>query len=133
MDDQRTDEPLLVRASEAARILGIPEATLRRNSRAGRIPCHKLGRSMWWSPAELRAWATQPVPPRAAPEPLPRPFTPDLSLRRRRPRFEPPVAQTSERPPEGPSIMLRFDASRSRVPGARAPRQGKRQSGPPAP
>ncbi len=48
---------------EAAKELRIAESTLRRWVSQGRIPCHRLGRSVRFTEADLAA-ALKPVPPR---------------------------------------------------------------------
>jgi len=47
---------LLLKARQASALIGIPEQTLYEQAAAGRIPCLKLGRSVWFSRMELLAW-----------------------------------------------------------------------------
>lgn len=47
---------LLLKARQASALIGIPEQTLYEQAATGRIPCLKLGRSVWFSRAELLAW-----------------------------------------------------------------------------
>jgi excisionase family DNA binding protein len=58
-----TPEPLLLRDTEAAALLGIGRSTLRRLLCAGKVPppIH-LGRSCRWRRAELLAWLEAGAP-----------------------------------------------------------------------
>jgi excisionase family DNA binding protein len=47
---------LLVRPSEAARLLAISERSLWAFTQAGEIPCIRIGRSVRYCPADLAAW-----------------------------------------------------------------------------
>ncbi len=51
-----SDGPLLLKARQASALIGVPEQTLYEQAAAGRIPCMKLGRSVWFSRTELLAW-----------------------------------------------------------------------------
>jgi Helix-turn-helix domain len=52
-------EPLLVRTSEAARLLGISEWSVRRLVKRKQIACRKLSKCDWLIPmASIRAYAT---------------------------------------------------------------------------
>lgn len=58
--------PLLVRAREAARLLGVSVSTLRRLNAAGSIPASvTVGRLKLWSQRTLRLWDKLGCPPRA--------------------------------------------------------------------
>lgn len=49
-----TSEPMLLRRSEAAKLLSMPLSTLEKQRD---IPYIKLGRAVYYAPADLRAWA----------------------------------------------------------------------------
>lgn len=53
------DTPLLLKARAASRLTGIPEPTLYEQAAAGRIPCMRLGRSVWFPREQLLAWITE--------------------------------------------------------------------------
>ncbi len=53
---QTEQDALLLKVRQASALTGIPEPTLYEQAAAGRIPCLKLGRSVWFSRAELLAW-----------------------------------------------------------------------------
>ena len=62
---QHRMRPLLVRAREAARLLGVSVSTLRRLNAAGSIPASvTVGRLKLWSQRTLRLWDKLGCPPR---------------------------------------------------------------------
>lgn len=50
--------PALVDAEAAAALLSVPKSWLLAEARAGRVPHHRLGKYVRFSPPELTAWAT---------------------------------------------------------------------------
>lgn len=76
------DEPLLIDARAAGRLLGVPHTWLLREARAGRIPHIRLGRYVRYQPDELVAWALE-----RARGPRPRSTTPGAAERLRRLRY----------------------------------------------
>ena len=65
-------ETLLVDVKTTARLLSICEKTLWTLTDRGDIPCIRIGRSVRYSPDDLRAWIarTKTTGPAAAPAPL---------------------------------------------------------------
>ena len=60
------NEPLLLNATDAARLLGVSRQTFYRLHGAGRLPLPvRLGRSCWWRSRELDAWVEAGCPGRA--------------------------------------------------------------------
>ncbi|MBE3123766.1 MAG: helix-turn-helix domain-containing protein [Planctomycetes bacterium] len=53
---QPTTAPLLLDAHEAARALRLSERTLWAMTKAGTLPCVKIGKRNLYSPAHLQAW-----------------------------------------------------------------------------
>ncbi len=49
-------EPILLRPREAAVALAISERLLWSKTNIGEIPCVRVGRSVRYDPADLRAW-----------------------------------------------------------------------------
>lgn len=49
-------ELLLIDAREAARLLSISDRTLWTMTNRGEIPCVRIGRSVRYSPDDIRAW-----------------------------------------------------------------------------
>lgn len=47
---------LLLKARAASELTGIPEQTLYEGAAAGRIPCLRLGRSVWFPREQLLVW-----------------------------------------------------------------------------
>lgn len=60
----RFRETLLVRLADAASVLGLSEATVRNEIRAGRLEARKSGRAVLVPADELRRWAAD-LPPAA--------------------------------------------------------------------
>ncbi len=55
--------PLLVRADEVARMMGVSERTLWRLASAGRVPRPvRIGRNTRWRKAEVADWIAQGCP-----------------------------------------------------------------------
>lgn len=52
-------EPLLLRAPEAAKLLAISESQLFKLTKAGTIPCVRVGRLVRYSPNALREWVSR--------------------------------------------------------------------------
>jgi excisionase family DNA binding protein len=50
------EAPLLLRPKDTWKTLGLSERTLRTLTRRGQIPCVRIGRSVRYDPADLRAW-----------------------------------------------------------------------------
>ncbi len=58
-------EPMLLTCRQAAELLSISERTLWQLTKDGKIPVVKVGRSVRYDPADLRAWiagAKSPMP-----------------------------------------------------------------------
>jgi len=53
---QTEQDARLLKARQASELTGIPEPTLYEQAAAGRIPCLRLGRAVWFPRAELLAW-----------------------------------------------------------------------------
>ena len=51
-----TIQPMLLKPPEAAVALGISPRKLWSMTRAGEIPCVRLGRAVRYDPSDLRAW-----------------------------------------------------------------------------
>lgn len=55
--NERTIEPILLTARQAAKLLSLSERTLFSLTQSGRIPVVKIGeRGIRYDPADLRAW-----------------------------------------------------------------------------
>jgi len=58
--------PLLLRAGEVSRLLGLDRSTIYRLHSSGRLPAPlKIGGSTRWRAEELRAWCAAGCPPRS--------------------------------------------------------------------
>jgi excisionase family DNA binding protein len=66
LDDRSTTslETLLIDAREAARLLSVSESTLVRLMGTGGLPRIHIGRSVWYDPADVRAWSPGNSPSR---------------------------------------------------------------------
>ena len=51
-----TTEPLLLKAAEAAKVLGISKSKLWSMTAGREIPYVRIGKSVRYDPADLRAW-----------------------------------------------------------------------------
>lgn len=51
-----TDRPLLLRPRDASRLLALSERTLWALTRAGLLPCVRVGKSVRYDPADLAEW-----------------------------------------------------------------------------
>ncbi len=57
--------PLVIRDSEAAKMLGISRGAFRKLNDSGKVPAPvRLGRRVLWRVAELEAWLESGCPPR---------------------------------------------------------------------
>jgi excisionase family DNA binding protein len=54
--EQTPVPPLLLTIRQAAQLLAIGERTMWELTRRGAIPCVRIGRSVRYSPLDLRAW-----------------------------------------------------------------------------
>jgi len=64
-DTRQPEGPLLVTATEAARLLGVSRTTFYRLHSSGRVPLPvNLGRSVRWRSRELDAWVQAGCPAR---------------------------------------------------------------------
>lgn len=53
---EQTIEPLLLTARQTARMLAISERSLYSLTKAGDLPAVRIGRSVRYDPADIRAW-----------------------------------------------------------------------------
>jgi excisionase family DNA binding protein len=53
---EKTIEPMLLTARQAARALSISERTLWSLTKSGQIPAVRIGRAVRYDPADLRRW-----------------------------------------------------------------------------
>lgn len=63
-----TDRPMLLRPKDAAKMLALSERTLFALTRAGLLPCVRVGKSVRYDPADLAEWVQKA---KAAPLPGP--------------------------------------------------------------